>query len=36
MENKCNEERNQNKILDNKIQASTKEFEDEKSKKKNK
>ena len=32
LENKLNEERNQNKILENKIKTLTKELEDEKSK----
>jgi len=35
LENKLNEERNQNKKLENKIKALTKELEDEKSKNKN-
>ena len=35
MENKLNEEINQNKILENKIQALTKELEDDKSKNNN-
>ena len=35
MENKLNEERNQNKILENKIKTLTKELEDEKSKNNN-